>query len=114
MSAESHNEKNDKKVKKTLKKKRRSSFADLLRLTVFSLLLIYCLGVIISTQADIAEQKSAIEKLQAEITEARQENDEYERLLSSKDEYDYMLSAAIERGYAYPREVRFYAKNNVE
>lgn len=111
MSAENQN---DKKPKKTHKKKRRSSFVNLLKLIVFSVLLVYSLGIIISTQADIAEQKSNIEKLQAQIIEAKQENDEYERLLNSKDEYERMLSAAIERGYAYPSEVRFYAKNNVE
>lgn len=99
---------------RTQNKKRRSSFADFLKLAVFSLILVYSVGVIISTQADIAEQKSEIEKLRAEVVEAKQENDEYKRLLSSEDEYEYMLSAAIERGYAYPREVRYYAKNNVE
>ena len=59
-------------------------------------------------------QKAAIEKLKNEITETQQENDEYQRLLNAGDEYEYMLSAAIERGYAYPRERRFYPKNNLE
>lgn len=100
--------------KKMRRKKKHSSFVDLLKLAAFSLLLVYSVGVIITAQADIAEQKSEIERLKAEIVDARQTNDEYKRLLSAKDEYEYMLEAAIERGYAYPRETRFYAKNNVE
>ena len=83
-------------------------------ISAFTLLLVYSVSVIISTQADIAEQKAAIEKLKNEITETQQENDEYQRLLNAGDEYEYMLSAAIERGYAYPRERRFYPKNNLE
>lgn len=94
--------------------KKRSAFLDLVKISAFTLLLVYSVSVIISTQADIAEQKAAIEKLKDEITETQQENDEYQRLLSAGDEYEYMLSAAIERGYAYPRERRFYPKNNQE
>lgn len=94
--------------------KRRSPFLDLVKISAFTLLLVYSVSVIISTQADIAEQKAAIEKLKDEITETQQENDEYQRLLSAGDEYEYMLSVAIERGYAYPRERRFYPKNNLE
>ena len=101
-------------VKNKKRGKRRSAFFDLVKISAFTLLLVYSVSVIISTQADIAEQKAAIEKLKDEITETQQENDEYQRLLSAGDEYEYMLSAAIERGYAYPRERRFYPKNNLE
>ena len=104
--------------------KRRSHIVDLIKLAAFSVLLVYSVGTIISTQADIAEQKAAVEKLQDEIAETKTENDEYQRLLGSdilngeaeygENEEDYMLSAAIERGYAYPREIRFYPKNHVE
>lgn len=103
---------------------RRSHIVDLIKLAAFSVLLVYSVGTIISTQADIAEQKAAVEKLQDEIAETKRENDEYQRLLGSdilngeaeygENEEDYMLSAAIERGYAYPREIRFYPKNHVE
>lgn len=93
-------------------KKRRSVLVDFVKLCAFSLLLVYSVSTIISTQADIAEQKTAIEKLKVEIAETRQENDEYRRLLGDKTDSEYMLSAAIERGYAYPRERRFYPKNN--
>ncbi|MCC8130436.1 MAG: hypothetical protein LUC38_04020 [Oscillospiraceae bacterium] len=81
------------------------------KLVFFSTLLVYAASVIINTQAEIAEQKATIEKLEAEIVEAQQENDEYVRLLGDDDEYEYMLSAAIARGYAYPRETRYYAKS---
>ncbi len=95
-------------------KKHRSHFFDFLKLAAFSVLLVYSVGVIVSTQADIAEQESSIERLKQEIAEAQMENDEYSRLLADNDEEEYMLSAAIARGYAYPRETRFYPKNNLE
>ncbi len=92
-------------------RKKRSHFADLFKLAAFTLVLVYAVGTIISTQADIAEQKATIERLQAEIIETRQENDEYLRILNETDEREYMLTVAVERlGYAYPREIRFYIK----
>ncbi len=92
-------------------RKKRSHFADLFKLAVFTLVLVYSVSTIISTQADIAEQKATIERLKQEIIETRQENDEYLRILNSTDEQEYMLTVAVERlGYAYPRETRFYAK----
>lgn len=92
-------------------KKRRSHFADLVKLALFILVLVYSVGLIIQTQADIAEQKNQIEKLKAEINETREENDEYQRILNTEDENEYMFTVAVEKlGYAYPRERRFYAK----
>ena len=92
-------------------KKRRSHFADLVKLALFILVLVYSVGVIIQTQADIAEQKTQIEKLKAEINETREANDEYQRILNTDDEEEYMFTVAVEKlGYAYPRERRFYAK----
>lgn len=102
---------NTKREKARRIRKRRSLLFDFLKLAAFSVLLVYSVGVIISTQADIAQQEAAIEKLEEEIAQTQRENDEYTRLLADKDETEYMLSAAIERGYAYPREVRFYPKN---
>lgn len=93
------------------KRKHRSHLADLLKLILFALVLIYSVGYIIRTQADIAEQKMQIEKLNQEITETRQENDEYRRILNTTDEDEYMFTVAVEKlGYAYPRERRFYAQ----
>lgn len=92
-------------------KRRKSHFMDLIKLALFAVLLVYSVGEIIQTQADIAEQKAQIEKLEAEITETRQANDEYQRILSTDDEKEYMFTVAVEKlGYAYPRERRFYAK----
>lgn len=89
----------------------RSHIGDLFKLACFVILLIYAVTVIIQTQADIAEQKTQIEKLRREITQTRQENDEYQRILNTDDEEEYMFTVAVEKlGYAYPREIRFYAK----
>ena len=92
-------------------KKHKSHFADLVKLALFVLILIFAVSSIISTQADIAEQRTQIEKLTAEINETMQENDEYRRILNTEDEEEYMFTVAVEKlGYAYPRERRFYAK----
>lgn len=91
--------------------KRRSHFADLVKLCLFLLILAYSVGLIIQTQADIAEQRTQIEKLHEQISETRQQNDEYQRILNTDDEEEYMFTVAVEKlGYAYPRERRFYAK----
>lgn len=93
-------------------KKRRSHFADLFKLALFALVLVYAVGLIIQTQADIAEQRSQIDKLNADIISMRQANDEYQRILKTADEEEYMFTVAVEKlGYAYPRERRFYAKS---
>lgn len=96
---------------KPKKKKKRSAFADFVKLAAFTLLLLFAVGQIVSTQADIAEQKVVIEKLEAQIDNAKAEHDEYMRILGSEDDEDYMLTVAVERlGYAYPNERRFYAR----
>lgn len=93
------------------RKKKRTPFTDFLKLTVFTLLLLFTVGRIVSTQADIAEQKVTIAKLEAQIEEAKAEHDEYMRILGAVNDEDYMLTVAVERlGYAYPNERRFYAR----
>ncbi len=113
MSATAQSVRGDRRSSGTQMKSRQKQHkpGHFIKLIFFSTLLVYAASVIINTQAEIAEQKATIEKLEAEIVEAQQENDEYTRLLSDDDEYEYMLSAAIERGYAYPRETRYYAKS---
>ncbi len=92
-------------------KKRRSHIGDLVKLALFVLILVYSVGFIIQTQADIAEQRAQIEKLEEQINITQQANDEYQRILSTDDEEEYMFTVAVEKlGYAYPRERRFYAK----
>ncbi len=92
-------------------KRRRSHIGDLVKLALFILVLAYSVGLIIQTQADIAEQRTQIERLREQISETRQANDEYQRILNTDDEEEYMFTVAVEKlGYAYPRERRFYAK----
>ncbi len=94
------------------KPKRRSVFLDLVKLAVFTLLLVFSVSEIVSTQAEIAEQKEMIADLSAEIEEAKAVNDEYLRILGAANDEDMMLTIAVEElGYAYPRERRFYARN---
>ncbi len=94
-----------------IRTKRRSPFLDLIKLAVFTLLLLFSVSEIVSTQAEISEQKAMIERLNAEIEETKAENDEYLRILGAENEEDYMLTIAVEKlGYAYPREIRFYAR----
>lgn len=77
-------------------------------IAIFSLI-IYSIFNIISQQAQIAQLKKQSDELTTKITEAKQQNDEYIRLLSADDEAEYMERIAIERlGYAYPNERRFY------
>lgn len=93
------------------RRKHKSHFGALIKLIFFALILVYTVGLIIQTQADIAEQRTQIDKLQAEIVETQQANDEYQRILNTTDEREYMFTVAVEKlGYAYPRERRFYAK----
>lgn len=93
-------------------KKRRSALLDLFKLAFFVIILAYSVGLIIQTQADIAEQRTQIDKLKEDITETRQVNDEFRRILNTDDEEEYMFTVAVEKlGYAYPRERRFYAKS---
>lgn len=90
-------------------KEKKSKVIRLLTAAAVFCLIIYSLFTIISQQAQIAQLKKQSEELSAKITEARQQNDEYIRVLSSDDEAEYIERIAIERlGYAYPNERRFY------
>lgn len=72
-------------------------------------LVVYSIITIISQQVQIAQIKQEKNEIKAQITEAKQQNDEYSRLLSSEDEAAYMERIAVEKlGYAYPNERRFY------
>ena len=72
-------------------------------------LVIYSVVVIISQQVQIVKLKQEQNEIGAQITEARQQNDEYTRMLASDDESAYMEKVAVEKlGYAYPNERRFY------
>ena len=67
----------------------------------------YAVVVLVSQQVTIAEKRKDNAKIQSQIADAQQSNDEYTRLLSMSDNKDFMEKIAIERlGYAYPNETR--------
>lgn len=72
-------------------------------------LVVYSVVMIISQQVQIVQLRQQKEEISAQMNEAQQLNDEYNRMLASDDESDYMEKIAIEKlGYAYPDERRFY------
>lgn len=97
------------KNKDFIKKKKKKSFAKPIAMFAVVCLTIYAIATVISQRIDVAEKKQEMEELDAQITEAKQVQDEYARILSGKDEEETMRRIAIERlGYAYPNERRFY------
>lgn len=92
-----------------LKQKKKKSVSSKIATIAILVFLIYALYLVISQQAELKEQQKELANIKAQITVAKQENDEYSRLLSGEDEDEYMRKIAIERyGYAYPNERRFY------
>ena len=95
------------------KKKRRGKGRSVL-ITIMGVFAVICLTgyalwTIIAQQSEIAQLEKETEELSEKITVAKQQNDEYTRLLSEDDEDAYMEQIAIGRlGYAYPDEKRFY------
>ena len=72
-------------------------------------LAIYAVWSIVAQQTEIAQLRRETDELSEKITVAKQQNDEYTRLLSEDDEDAYMEQIAIGKlGYAYPEEKRFY------
>ncbi len=89
--------------------KKKKSLASKIATVAILVFLVYSLYIVISQQAELNEQQKALADIKEQITVAKQENDEYTRLLSGEDESEYMKKIAIERyGYAYPNERRFY------
>lgn len=89
--------------------KKKKSLASKIATIAILVFLVYALYTVISQQAELNEQQKELTNIKSQITVAKQENDEYTRLLSGKDESEYMKKIAIERyGYAYPNERRFY------
>lgn len=92
--------------------KKKKSLASKFATVAVLVFLIYSLYLVISQQAELNEQQKELANIKSQITAAKQENDEYTRLLSGEDENEYMRKIAIERyGYAYPNERRFYVAN---
>lgn len=89
--------------------KKKKSLASKIATIAILVFLVYSLYTVISQQAELNEQQKELSNIKSQITIAKQENDEYTRLLSGEDESEYMKKIAIERyGYAYPNERRFY------
>lgn len=89
--------------------KKKKSLASKIATIAILVFLVYSLYIVIFQQAELNEQQKELANIKSQITVAKQENDEYTRLLSGKDESEYMKKIAIERyGYAYPNERRFY------
>ena len=91
------------------KKKREGGVFEPLAWFAAFCLVIYSVVVIISQQVQIVHLRQEQNEISEQITEARQQNDEYTRMLASDDEAAYMEKIAVEKlGYAYPNERRFY------
>lgn len=91
------------------KKEKKSIIVSLLSFLAVVSLAVYAVWSIIAQQTEIAQLRRETEELSDKITVAKQQNDEYTRLLSEDDEDAYMEQIAIGRlGYAYPEEKRFY------
>ncbi len=90
-------------------KPRRSRVVRLLVFLAIICLLDYSVYTIVSQQAQVAQLRKESAEISKKITAAKQQNDEYVRLLKSDDEDEYMKRIAIEKlGYAYPNEKRYY------
>ena len=91
------------------KKKNKRSLGKPVAMLAGICLVIYTIVIVVSQRVEIANAQQEMDEMDAQITEAKQANDEYTRILSSEDEAEHMRRIAIERlGYAYPNERRFY------
>ncbi|MGN1133356.1 MAG: septum formation initiator family protein [Oscillospiraceae bacterium] len=96
-------------VNKKYRKRKKRKLSKIIGTIITACLIIYVAATVVVQRSDISKMKTANENLQAKITQAQQQNDEYTRLLKKNDEKEYMKRIAIERlGYAYPNERRFY------
>ena len=103
--------KSSKKLHKTNKRRKLNQKKHTKPLAAFAVVcfVVYAVVSIIYQQVQITQLEKQSEALSTKITEEKQQNDEYVRLLSEGDEAAYMERIAIERlGYAYPNERRFY------
>ena len=96
-----HREKNKKSKGKTLFNK------SLLRLVTVAVF-IGCGILIYTTNRDCAEKEREAAELQTQIDAYNEENTELQMVLDSDDMSEYMERVALERGYAYTDERRFY------
>jgi cell division protein FtsB len=90
------------------RKNKRSIPLPLLGTIAALVLIIYCVAEFISLQAQIEEQKNALADLENTKTELQIRNAELDGILNESDERLYIEKIAIENGYAYPNERRYY------
>jgi cell division protein FtsB len=91
-----------------VKKPRRSVLLTLLGGIAALFLIVYCLAEFISLQAQIEEQQKSLSDLENQKIELEINNAELEGILEETDERLYIEKVAIENGYAYPNERRYY------
>jgi cell division protein FtsB len=91
-----------------VKKQRRSVLLTLLGGIAAIFLIVYCVAEFISLQAQIEEQQKALSDLENQKIELEINNAELEGILNETDERLYIEKVAIENGYAYPNERRYY------
>jgi cell division protein FtsL len=67
-----------------------------------------CAALIITTIRDCSQKEKELTRIQAKIDAYKIENEDMQRTLEGDDLSAYMEKIALERGYAYPNERRFY------
>lgn len=101
------NTKKNKRSRKT-KPKRKGLFNRALFKLVGVSALIGCIAIIFTIQSDYNEKSEELATVKSQIDSLVIENEELERILESNDLSTYMERIALEEGYAYPDERRFY------
>jgi hypothetical protein len=91
-----------------VKKNKRSVPIALLGGIAALFLIIYCIAEFINLQAQIEEQRNILTGLENKKVELELDNAELEGILNETDERLYIEKVAIENGYAYPNERRYY------
>jgi predicted nuclease with TOPRIM domain len=91
-----------------VKKNRRSIPLTMLGAVAALFLIIYCVAEFINLQAQIEERRFELDELEAQKSELQVHNAELDGILNETDERLYIEKIAIENGYAYPNERRYY------
>lgn len=100
-----------KKQRETTNAKGKGLFnKNLLRLVTVAVF-IGCGILIYTTDRDCRAKEHEVAELQAKIDAYNEENTELQMVLDSDDMSEYMERVALERGYAYSDERRFYDKS---
>jgi cell division protein FtsB len=89
-------------------KNKRSVLLSMLFAVAAIFLLIYCVAEFSSLQAQIEEQRAVLNALENRKNELMIDNAELEGILDETDERLYIEKVAVENGYAYPNEHRYY------